>query len=203
MMRCYLSLSRPPQLHKYLKCFRLSSKPRDFGIYLASCVFSSGHHPFIISFIEGDEDDQELHQYVSYDAQTKKKKGPRRINLNDPIGLGKGYSPPSNLTVHLSKIDMPELQPKNRSKSVKNTKPRPTSMIVPPSGPLPAIPSARSPPSPHMPSPPPSKETAKQKKEREKEMERERKELEKKEKKGKEKEKEKDKKKPKKGRSPL
>ncbi|KZT07374.1 uncharacterized protein LAESUDRAFT_724832 [Laetiporus sulphureus 93-53] len=58
-------------------------------------------------------DDEELHQYVSYDAD-KKSKGPRRINLNDPRPKDKqsAYAPPSSLLVHLSKIDMPELQPK-------------------------------------------------------------------------------------------
>ncbi|KAJ3479158.1 hypothetical protein NLI96_g9249 [Meripilus lineatus] len=135
--------------------------------------------------ISGEEDDQELHQYVSYDSQPKRKKGPRRINLNDPIGVGKGYQPPSNLTVHLSKIDMPELAPKNRPKEP--SKARPTSMIVPPSAPPPAIPQSRPPPSPHLMSPggqppKPVKETSKQKKEREKEMERERKERERREK---------------------
>lgn len=126
-----------------------------------------------------------MHQYVSYDSQPKRKKGPRRINLNDPIGVGKGYQPPSNLTVHLSKIDMPELAPKNRPKEP--SKARPTSMIVPPSAPPPAIPQSRPPPSPHLMSPggqppKPVKETSKQKKEREKEMERERKERERREK---------------------
>ncbi|KAG6886198.1 hypothetical protein C0993_010760 [Termitomyces sp. T159_Od127] len=52
-----------------------------------------------------------LHQYVVYDEA--KKKGPRRINLDDvkPTTTAT-YTPPTSLTVHLSKIDMPELQPK-------------------------------------------------------------------------------------------
>jgi len=55
--------------------------------------------------------DGELHQYVLYD--TEKPKGPRRINLDDDNNKGKvNYKPPNSLTVHLSKIDMPELQPK-------------------------------------------------------------------------------------------
>ena len=48
-----------------------------------------------------------------YDAPTGKTKGPKRINLDDPAPTGaKGYKPPSSLTIHLSKIDMPELRPK-------------------------------------------------------------------------------------------
>ncbi|KAG6870643.1 hypothetical protein C0992_012806, partial [Termitomyces sp. T32_za158] len=43
----------------------------------------------------------------------KKKKGPRRINLdNVKPPTTATYTPPTSLTVHLSKIDMPELQPK-------------------------------------------------------------------------------------------
>ena len=40
--------------------------------------------------------------------------GPRIINLDDNGGRGKNkeYSPPKSLTVHLSKIDMPELRPR-------------------------------------------------------------------------------------------
>ncbi|CAL1715544.1 unnamed protein product [Somion occarium] len=61
----------------------------------------------------GLAESEELYQYVVYDAPGDKAKGPKRINLDDPMPVGKkGYRPPSNLTVHLSKIDMPELQPK-------------------------------------------------------------------------------------------
>lgn len=49
---------------------------------------------------------EELHQYVVYDAQLR---GPRRIKLDDPPA--NTYTPPSSLTVHLSKIPMPELRP--------------------------------------------------------------------------------------------
>ncbi|EIN09411.1 hypothetical protein PUNSTDRAFT_85754 [Punctularia strigosozonata HHB-11173 SS5] len=57
-------------------------------------------------------EEAELHQYVVYDAAPAAK-GPRRINLDDDKGKGKEkYEPPSRLTVHLSKIPMPELQPK-------------------------------------------------------------------------------------------
>ncbi|KAG6837359.1 hypothetical protein H0H93_010961 [Arthromyces matolae] len=55
-------------------------------------------------------EDAELHQYVVYD--TAQKKGPRRINLDDNVKPTTTYTPPTSLTVHLSKIDMPELQPK-------------------------------------------------------------------------------------------
>ncbi|KAJ3808342.1 hypothetical protein F5876DRAFT_90077 [Lentinula aff. lateritia] len=57
----------------------------------------------------GLEDD--LHQYVIYDADAKK--GPKRINLDD-TDKGKkpaAYVPPSSLCIHISKILMPELQP--------------------------------------------------------------------------------------------
>ncbi|KAM6496979.1 hypothetical protein JOM56_007452 [Amanita muscaria] len=59
---------------------------------------------------QGEE--SEMHQYVLYDVE--KPKGPKRINLDD-FDHNKNrdkYKPPSNLTIHLSKIDMPELQPK-------------------------------------------------------------------------------------------
>ncbi|KAJ7209600.1 hypothetical protein GGX14DRAFT_630940 [Mycena pura] len=52
--------------------------------------------------------EEELHQYVLYDTQPRK--GPRRINLDDTSK--NKYRPPESLTVHLSKIPMPELQPK-------------------------------------------------------------------------------------------
>ncbi|TCD62376.1 hypothetical protein EIP91_006958 [Steccherinum ochraceum] len=51
-----------------------------------------------------------LFQYVVYD--TPKPKGPKRINLDDAPAKKAGYSPPTSLSVHLSKIDMPELQPR-------------------------------------------------------------------------------------------
>ncbi|KAF8631893.1 hypothetical protein AX15_002154 [Amanita polypyramis BW_CC] len=56
--------------------------------------------------------DDELHQYVLYD--TERQKGPRIINLDDDNhNRNKDkYKPPSSLIVHLSKIPMPELQPK-------------------------------------------------------------------------------------------
>jgi hypothetical protein len=64
----------------------------------------------IFSSLLGLDEETELHQYVLYD--TEKKKGPRRINLNDDAEEKAKYAPPSSLIVHLSKIDMPELMPK-------------------------------------------------------------------------------------------
>jgi hypothetical protein len=49
---------------------------------------------------------------VLYDT-LEGKKGPRRINLDDDVK--NKYAPPKNLTVHLSKIAMPELQPKSHT----------------------------------------------------------------------------------------
>lgn len=65
----------------------------------------------------GIAEDEELHQYVVYDsASDAARKGPRRINLDDPRAKAKGrsgaYAPPTSLLVHLSKIDMPELRPR-------------------------------------------------------------------------------------------
>ena len=61
--------------------------------------------------MKGLEEEEALHQYVIYD--TEKAKGPRRINLDDPSpSTNKTYRPPTSISVHLSKIDMPELRPK-------------------------------------------------------------------------------------------
>jgi len=62
-----------------------------------------------IRYKAGLSEEAELHQYVLYDTK-EGKKGPRRINLDDD--MKNKYAPPQNLTVHLSKISMPELQPK-------------------------------------------------------------------------------------------
>ncbi|KAL0955120.1 hypothetical protein HGRIS_004035 [Hohenbuehelia grisea] len=57
--------------------------------------------------------DDELHQYVLYDTVQTPQKGPRRIKLDDDASKGKNkYTPPNSLAVHISKIPMPELQPK-------------------------------------------------------------------------------------------
>ncbi|KAJ6593653.1 hypothetical protein B0H19DRAFT_1091407 [Mycena capillaripes] len=67
--------------------------------------------------------EEELHQYVLYDTQVRK--GPKRINLDDTTDKSKNkYAPPESLTVHLSKIAMPELQP--QAKGV----PEPKSPVV-------------------------------------------------------------------------
>ena len=63
--------------------------------------------------VAGIAEDEELHQYVIYETE-QQRKGPKRINLDDPDprkGATK-YAPPTSLTVHLSKIDMPELHPR-------------------------------------------------------------------------------------------
>ncbi|KAI0085851.1 hypothetical protein BDY19DRAFT_964703 [Irpex rosettiformis] len=57
----------------------------------------------------GLDQDQELFQYVIYDTG---KKGPRIINLDDNGPNHANYAPPTSLSVHLSKIDMPELRPR-------------------------------------------------------------------------------------------
>lgn len=71
----------------------------------------------------GLSDESELHQYVLYDTvDSTQTKGPKRINLNDSEDKAKNkYRPPENLIVHLSKISMPELQPKPKQPS--NDKP--------------------------------------------------------------------------------
>ena len=70
--------------------------------------------------LTGIAEEEELHQYVIYETDKPQRKPPRRINLDDPDSrkgkikepdIGR-YSPPTSLTVHLSKIDMPELRPK-------------------------------------------------------------------------------------------
>lgn len=65
--------------------------------------------------LSGVSDEQELHQYVLYDTAAAKK-GPKRINLDGDNSKNKtNYAPPTSLTIHLSKIPMPELQPKASS----------------------------------------------------------------------------------------
>ncbi|KAI0690208.1 hypothetical protein BC835DRAFT_1365514 [Cytidiella melzeri] len=72
----------------------------------------------------GLDEDQDLFQYVIYDTA---KKGPKRINLDDRAPSHASYSPPTSLTVHLSKIDMPELRPKLESlRAGPSTRARPT-----------------------------------------------------------------------------
>ncbi|EJD07364.1 uncharacterized protein FOMMEDRAFT_164351 [Fomitiporia mediterranea MF3/22] len=62
--------------------------------------------------------DEELYQYVQYDTEKSTgKKGPRIIKLDDDAEEKDRYKPPESLTVHLSKIPLPELQPKVKEKS--------------------------------------------------------------------------------------
>lgn len=62
----------------------------------------------------GLSENEELHQYVLYDTIKEPSKGPRRIVLDDgDKNKNKHkYTPPNSITIHLSKISMPELQPK-------------------------------------------------------------------------------------------
>ncbi|PCH44081.1 hypothetical protein WOLCODRAFT_76224 [Wolfiporia cocos MD-104 SS10] len=64
----------------------------------------------------GLAEDEELHQYVTYATTLSARKGPRRINLDDPPPREKAhtgaYAPPVSVIIHLSKIDMPELRPR-------------------------------------------------------------------------------------------
>lgn len=70
--------------------------------------------------------DEELHQYVNPsfdDPELAPKKGRRVINLDDPpINSAPSqsitpYTPPNSLAIHLSKISMPELEPKATSRN--------------------------------------------------------------------------------------
>ncbi|KAF4593156.1 hypothetical protein EYR38_008868 [Pleurotus pulmonarius] len=57
--------------------------------------------------------EEEIHQYVLYDTIASPQKGPRRIKLDGDDDKTKSkYTPPNSLTIHISKIPMPELQPK-------------------------------------------------------------------------------------------
>ncbi|KAH9016309.1 hypothetical protein EDB85DRAFT_2207835 [Lactarius pseudohatsudake] len=58
---------------------------------------------------------EELHQYVIYDAE------PSRIKLDDP--LANTYTPLTSLTVHLSKIPMPELCPRPVAPKIQQQQP--------------------------------------------------------------------------------
>lgn len=78
-------------------------------------------HPILFIFAEvtAGSLSEELHQYVIYDAQTSG--GLQRIKLDDPPNA---YTPPSSLTVHLSKIPMPELRPRAGAPSPPPKSPR-------------------------------------------------------------------------------
>lgn len=69
-----------------------------------------------LRFRTGLDEEGQLHQYVIYEQV--KPKGPKIIKLDDPKGKNsdiENYTPPTSLTVHLSKIDMPELKPRVNS----------------------------------------------------------------------------------------
>ena len=87
-------------------------------------------HPcYANTYLSGIYDEDELHQYVVYD--TVKAKGPRRINLDDEDPAKAKYTPPNSLSVHLSKIPMPELQPKASVKDKDDSKRRSAPPPVP------------------------------------------------------------------------
>jgi hypothetical protein len=93
---------------------------------------------------------EELHQYVIYDSQPA---ASQRIKLDGPAS--NAYRPPSSLTVHLSKIPIPELRPrpipqKDRQSSGSLSK----KASMPRFPPIPAPPPGRHPPSsPPLPQP--------------------------------------------------
>ncbi|KAJ7072525.1 hypothetical protein C8F01DRAFT_1104263 [Mycena amicta] len=92
----------------------------DAMLFITILSDSSEHVPKVLQVVEETKRirhkagiEEELHQYVLYDTQPRK--GPRRINLDDTVK--DKYKPPESLTVHLSKIPMPELQPKAKGSS--------------------------------------------------------------------------------------
>ncbi|PPR01691.1 hypothetical protein CVT24_001519 [Panaeolus cyanescens] len=111
----------------------------------------------------GLSDDEELYQYVLYDTEVKK--GPKRINLDD--GVKNKYAPPQNLVIHLSKISMPELQPKAHGSDKKDSKKKDdkkasTSNPARPAPPPPSAPSGPPPPTlSQVPKPPTTQHNAK------------------------------------------
>jgi hypothetical protein len=68
------------------------------------------------------DDDQELHQYVGMSFDEDAGKG-KDINLDDNPTAPRetAYQPPNTHSIHLSKIPMPELEPKTNNS--KNSKP--------------------------------------------------------------------------------
>ncbi|EJU03538.1 hypothetical protein DACRYDRAFT_105696 [Dacryopinax primogenitus] len=87
------------------------------------------------------DEDQELHQYVTTDEKVDgrgKGRGKHRINLDEPVNNPKHdyhpLGPPQTLTIHLSKIPMPELQPKAAPKPPTIPRAPPIAQYVPPSG---------------------------------------------------------------------
>ncbi|KZV98779.1 hypothetical protein EXIGLDRAFT_831994 [Exidia glandulosa HHB12029] len=67
--------------------------------------------------------EETLHLYPSYDEVPRN--GPKIIRLDDPAtSTATNYKPPVNLTIHLSKIPMPELQPKPKNAKQSSPPPR-------------------------------------------------------------------------------
>ena len=101
-------------------------------LFITLRSFSAQQVPKVLAVVEqtrrlryksGMEETDPLFQYVVYD--TPQPKGPKRINLDDAPKKSP-YSPPTSLTVHLSKIDMPELRPRaDPSAPPSNPKTRP------------------------------------------------------------------------------
>ena len=83
---------------------RLRHKRGTYPTIYPSPHFPLTHLPFIE--VNAGALREELNQYVVYDAQPR---APQRIRLDDPPA--NTYTPPTSLTVHLSKIPMPELCP--------------------------------------------------------------------------------------------
>lgn len=120
-------------LHKRSRSAQSSAGSRAYqtattqsGYVFSYRIYTASHSDLTLS--SGLDEDEALHQYVVYD--TAKTKGPRRINLDDPSpSSAKTYAPPSSLSVHLSKIDMPELQPRPDTQNKPDrmsTRPRPS-----------------------------------------------------------------------------
>ncbi|KAG6852805.1 hypothetical protein C0991_009081 [Blastosporella zonata] len=114
-----ITVEEEGQVQHYAEyCSRLLED--DAMLFVTICSAAAEQVPKVLQVVEqtkrirykaGLSDETELHQYVVYDTDNKKK-GPRRINLNDNVQPTTTYTPPTSLTVHLSKIDMPELEPK-------------------------------------------------------------------------------------------
>src|SRR6267154_1668291 len=98
--------SEPPQVPKVLQVVEETKRIRHKAGKFLGFSLPPFSHPL---------GEKELHQYVLYDTVKIPPKGPKTINLDDNKDKrkGKDYTPPSNIVVHLSKIDMPELRPRS------------------------------------------------------------------------------------------
>lgn len=116
-MRCSSSACVPRRRGRSTRCCKSPKKPSDC---VTRQVGGPGLRPTPSPSYASNAGDQDLHQYAVYDTKegTTPSKGPRIINLDDTKGKDKmmrEYTPPTSLTIHLSKIDMPELLPRGRS----------------------------------------------------------------------------------------